>query len=291
MDDAPTEVTIRSKDVDLYARATEPESRAAATIVLLSGVGFHSFEYVDLARCLAVAGYASVAFDYRGHGRSGGKRGRWTLADLVADTRAVVDWTIGRESRPVVLFGNSLGAMVSILAANADERIAAVAASNCPARVADFLLTPARRLLFGIAKAIAPALPIRISLNHFYRYDQLIADPEWVGRISNDPLIADARRLSVAAYSSLIDGWDGAHEVQRLSKPILLIQGVRDELQPGEQTDLLFSAANEPKSRVSLDAGHLPNIERPELVAASIAHWLGCSLVGAHSEDAVRGST
>jgi pimeloyl-ACP methyl ester carboxylesterase len=269
-----SEVSIPSRSVALYGVATEAGTGGAPTILLLPGVGFHSFEYADLARLLAGAGFSSLAFDYRGHGRSGGKRGRWTLADLVVDTRAAIDWVTARRAEPVVAFGNSLGAMVAIRTANADDRIAAVAASNCAAKVADFLLTPMRRILFASAKAVAPILPVRISLNHFYSYDQLIDNPAWIRRISSDPLIGEARRLSIATYRTLIDEWDGTSEVRQLAQPLLLVQGTRDAFQPGEQTELLYAAARAPKARVRVDTGHLPHLERPDLLVECLAEWL-----------------
>ena len=148
-----------------------------------------------------------------------------------------------------------------------------MSASNCPAHVADFLMTPLRRVLFAIAKAVAVVVPLRISVNNFYAYTDLIDDPAVVDRIAHDAAITDARRLSVAAYRSLIDEWDGPREVARLGTPLLLVQGSRDRLQPAEQTDLLFAAANEPKQHVRLDTGHLPELERPELLADAVLGW------------------
>lgn len=273
MGNATADVTIPSGAVELYGRMTSVEKQDAPTILLLPGVGFHSFEYVELSNLLARERYSSLALDYRGHGRSGGKRGWWTLAELVTDTRAAIDWVLARGSGKVALFGNSLGGMVGIATANADERVAMAAASNCPAHVADFLLTPARRLMFAMAKAVAPVLPLRISLNHFYGYDDLIDDAAWVRRISADQSVSEARRLSVRTYRTLIEDWDGAAEVRKLAQPLLLVQGVRDQLQPGEQTDLLHAAARQSVARVRLDTGHLPNLERPDLLAACLAEW------------------
>ncbi len=274
MAETATDLSLRSAGIELYARVTVPAAPEAPTLLLLPGLGFHSFEYVDLAARLASRGLATIAFDYRGHGRSGGVRGRWTLADLVADTRAVTDWAVAHRAAPVVLFGNSLGGMVSLLAAKADKRIAAVAASNCPARIGDFLLTPTRRVLLACAKAVAPIVPLRISVNHFYGYEQLIDDAAWVERISRDPLIGPARRLSVAAYRSLIEDWDGPAEVARLDRPLLLLSGERDALQPAEQTERLAAAARGPVTHVRFDAGHLPHLQCPEAVAECVAGWI-----------------
>ena len=174
---------------------------------------------------------------------------------------------------PIYLFGNSLGAMVALQTAAGDERVLGVAAANAPARIADFLLTRPRRALFSLAKLVAPVVPVRISVNHFYSYDDLIDDPSWVSAIEADPLVADARRLSVATYSTLLDGWDGPAMVRRLDKPLLLIQGRNDRMQPPRQSELLFEAAKEPKRYELLDTGHLPHLEDPIGLAELLRGW------------------
>lgn len=278
MPDAHT-VSIPASGVTLHGRWVGGDG--AEVFVLLPGLGFHSFEYERLQALLARGNKSSLALDYRGHGRSGGRRGDWTIPLLVSDARAAVDWVLKQRGGPLILFGNSLGGMVAIATGNSDCRVSAVAASNCPAYVGDFLLTPLRRVLFLIAKAIAIVFPLRISVNHFYSYAQLIDDSEVLERIAHDRVIREARRLSIATYRTLLEEWDGEREVARLTKPLLLVQGSRDRLQPPGQTDLLFAAANEPKRRVHLDVGHLPNLERPDLLAKALLEWVVDLALGA----------
>jgi pimeloyl-ACP methyl ester carboxylesterase len=268
----PEPVRFRSDNLDLYGRFRHC-AEDAPTLVLLSGLGFHTFEYEPLAAELAGGGFNSLSFDFRGHGRSEGPRGRWTLDDLAADARQAVDLVSRRCRGPIGVFGNSLGAMVAIPAGCREERIRGVAAANCPARIADFLLTRPRRALFSLAKLIAPVLPLRISVNHFYSYEQLIEDRAWVSAFEADPLIADARRLSAATYSTLLEHWDGPLAVRQLHKPLLLIQGGEDRMQPPRQSRLVFEAANDPKRYEIVDAGHLPHLEDPERLARLLIEW------------------
>lgn len=284
MAESRREVTIQSTEARLFARLVEAEGGINGTMLLLPGLGFHTFEYERLQALLAGGGMTSLAVDYRGHGRSTGSRGRWTLGLLVEDVRATIEWVRARRTGPVVLLGNSLGAMVAIATASADPRVAAVVASNCPAHVADFLMTPMRRALFAVAKVITILWPLRLSVDHFYSYSDLIDDAELVGRISRDEAVLDARRLSVASYRAFIDEWDGTREVAKLTKPLLLVQGSRDRLQPPEQTDLLFASANEPKELLRLDTGHLPNLERPDLLAQSVLDWLSRTGLGVQAQ-------
>jgi alpha-beta hydrolase superfamily lysophospholipase len=269
--DAET-ISFRSGDLDLYGQLRH-RGDEAPTVVLLCGLGFHTFEYEPLATQLAAEGWNSLSFDYRGHGRSGGPRGRWTLDELVADCRHAIDFACQRYSGPIGLFGNSLGAMVAILTGVRDDRLHGVAAANCPARIADFLLTRPRRALFSLAKLIGPFAPMRISVDHFYSYEQLIDDRSWVSTIQRDPLIADARRLSVTTLRTLLEAWNGPEAARELHKPLLVIQGQNDHLQPPKQSQLVFEVANGPKKYEVLDTGHLPHLEAPKMIAGVLIEW------------------
>ena len=266
-------VGFRSGDVDLYGRLRH-RVEEAPTVVLLSGLGFHTFEYEPLATALAAAGLNTLSFDYRGHGRSGGPRGRWTLDELAADCRHAIDLVRQRDRGPIVLFGNSLGAMIAILTAARDERPLGVIAANTPAHIGDFLLTRPRRALFALAKLIGPVAPLRLSVDHFYSYEQLIDDPSWVATIRRDPLIADARRLSVRTLRALLETWNGTEAARKLHKPLLVIQGRNDHMQPPHQSQLVFEAANDPKQHELIDTGHLPHLEAPTMLAELLAAWL-----------------
>lgn len=273
-------VSLRSGDLVLYGRLRHCAA-AAPTLVLLSGVGFHTFEYEPLATELAAAGLNVLSFDFRGHGRSGGRRGRWTLEELVTDTRTAIDCARRRHDGPIGLFGNSLGAMIAVLTGSRDRRLAGVVAANCPARIGDFLLTRARRTLFALAKLTAPVAPLRISIDHFYAYEQLIDDPSWVSTIRRDPLIADARRLSAGTYRELLETWDGPQAARELLAPLLVIQGRHDNLQPPRQSELVFEAARSRQSSVDgrtryelVDTGHLPHLEAPAMLAERLVEWM-----------------
>lgn len=270
-------VTFGSGELVLHGRLRH-RGAAAPTVVLLSGVGFHTFEYEPLATELAARGLNALSFDFRGHGRSGGPRGRWTLDDLVADTRHAIDYARRGHDGPIVLFGNSLGAMIAILTGTRDQRLAGVAAANCPARIGDFLLTRPRRALFAAAKLIAPVAPLRISIDHFYTYEQLIEDASWVSTIRHDPLITDARRLSAGTYRELLETWDGPRAARELHTPLLVIQGRNDNLQPAQQSRLVFEAAGslaDGRARYELvNTGHLPHLEAPEMLAGKLIEWI-----------------
>jgi alpha-beta hydrolase superfamily lysophospholipase len=82
----------------------------AANVLIVHGLGEHSGRYVHVGRSFAEAGFRTVAFDLRGHGRSDGRPvfiRRYE--ELAADVDYVVNHLIGN---PAFLFGHSFGAQL-----------------------------------------------------------------------------------------------------------------------------------------------------------------------------------
>ena len=123
--------------VDLYIREKwrdEPPAATQMPVVLLHGAGMDSagfdvpVENASLVDSLARHGVYTIAFDFRGHGRSSRVADGFSVCveTSVADTLAVLDYV--REitgAAQVVLIGVSYGTVVaSVVAERSPERIA-----------------------------------------------------------------------------------------------------------------------------------------------------------------------
>ena len=85
-------------------------------VVLVHGLGDHVGRYGDLVRVLVSRRYTVFAYDLRGHGRSGGRRGDVDRFDVHVDDLDVVWAEAGRvlpETTPF-LYGHSMGGLVAI---------------------------------------------------------------------------------------------------------------------------------------------------------------------------------
>ncbi len=249
----------------------------APIITLLHGLGFHSFEYEALAQLLAQSGLSSLAFDFRGHGRSEGPRGHWVLQDLVEDALNAVAMVSRRAEGPIGVFGNSLGAIVGVYLAARTTRVRSLVASGCPTRVADFAVNRWRRSLLSVLRAVARVVPIRVSVNHFIPYGRILLRPEITAQVRRDRLITDARRFAPATYADMF-AWNALGAVSEVKVPLLVLYALHDGLQPPEQSTMLFEAAHGDKALRALDTGHVPNLENPEVVAAILVDWFGKTL-------------
>jgi len=83
------------------------------------------------ARILAASGFATLAFDHRGYGESGGRPGHEDSQGKLADLRAAVGFLAGRGEAAgagIGIVGICLGGGYAVRAAAADPRVKAVAA-------------------------------------------------------------------------------------------------------------------------------------------------------------------
>lgn len=86
---------------------------AVATVVFLPGVGSYGRFYAPLGQALARAGFHMVAVDRPGHGWSDGPRGDCTVPEALRVTELVMEDARRRFGLPVVLFGSSLGGVLT----------------------------------------------------------------------------------------------------------------------------------------------------------------------------------
>ncbi|HEY8473627.1 MAG TPA: alpha/beta fold hydrolase [Natronosporangium sp.] len=190
-----------------------------------------------------------VSFDFRGHGRSGG---RSTVGDLeVLDLAAAVDWARRLGYPRVATVGFSMGAAVAIRHAASHRGLAAVVAISGPARWY-YRGTPGmRRVHWVIEKRL--------------------------GRLTGRVL----RRTRIAAT-----GWDPVPEPPDVAAakiaptPLLIVHGDRDQLFPVEHAHALYAAAGEPKQLwIEAGFGHAENAADPALIRR-IGDWLAETATG-----------
>ena len=107
----------------LFLPPTEPR----AGVVILHGAGSAKESHFDFARKAAAHDMAAIAFDARGHGRTGGEFGPGAVDDVLAICALL------RERVPrIALRGSSMGGFLALEAAAADGDADAVVAI-CPA--------------------------------------------------------------------------------------------------------------------------------------------------------------
>ena len=120
---------ITSGAVKLHLDVIEVDKKRP-TVVFMPGTNAYAILYGEFLSGLADQGYNIVGFDPRGHGRSGGARGSYTMPELMSDYRAAIRYARARFGDPVVLSGSSQGGIASFYLAAEGYPIAGAVCHN-----------------------------------------------------------------------------------------------------------------------------------------------------------------
>jgi alpha-beta hydrolase superfamily lysophospholipase len=171
-----------------WQRYVPPSPRA--TVAVLHGGGDHSGRYAGVTRALARAGFTVALLDFRGHGRSAGRR--WHVSsfeDYVQDLDAFMARVREADGgRAPFVVAHSQGALVAIHWALAARRdVAGFVLTSPYLRLA--LKPPALKLLAAqVVGRVIPWLPVSTGL----RVIDLTSDVEMQRWTDADPLYGRA---------------------------------------------------------------------------------------------------
>ena len=275
-----------------------PVDAPRAVVLVSHGASEHSARYDRFAHALNDAGFAAIALDHRGHGRTSSVEGRAVMGP--GGGEAVVDdlhelYTAARSefgAVPVLLFGHSLGALIAFayLSRHADGLRAAVLC-GFPADVNG--VAALGELLQGFADAGQRDEPIADLLSNNNtafepartRYDWLSRDPVEVDRYIADPLCGDDHPLT---YGYLIDLFGvvapASERLDAISCPVFVIAGDHDPAAgmgayPTGLAEALRAAGVDVECRLYEDARHeLLNETNRDEVTADVVAWFGTQL-------------
>ncbi len=241
-------------------------------VVLSHALGCDLHMWDDVAALLR-DDHSVLRYDHRGHGRSEGAAGPFTIEALAEDAAAL----IRREAtgRPVHFVGLSMGGMtVQALAVAQPGLLASVTIANSSAWYPDRAPWQARVQTVR-AQGIAPIADGAVAR---WLTPGFVATPEGAAAaarlratlVASDPAAYIASCEAVAA----IDFRDGN---RRINRPTLVIGGLQDEATPLAMSQQIAEAV-EGARLVTIDAAHISAVERPaDFVALLREFWRGVS--------------
>ena len=168
----------------LFVREMKPDGRAKGAFLLLHGMESHSGWFVDCAARLVRNGWAVVAYDRAGWGKSPGPRGHMgSYRDLV-ETAAKFAGKIRKKYGSVHLAGMSWGGMAALYLALRREWLFDSVALIAPGIAAqrDFPLRDKALVAYDFLLGNNGTL-----VQPSFRVDHFTRDPQWQNFINNDP--------------------------------------------------------------------------------------------------------
>lgn len=221
------EAPLKTSDgLTLYSQTWRP-GEAKAVVCLVHGLGEHSGRYEHVGEALAEAGFALLAFDLRGHGKSEGQRGHAPSYEaLMADISLLLGHAEQRfPDKPRFLYGHSLGGNLVInYTLRHQPMIAGVIATGPALRTA--FEPPAWKINLGkLMYRLWPKLAMSNELDR----QGLSRDPKVVLAYETDPMVHD--RISARLALDLLESgeWALAH-ADKFPLPLLLMHGGQDRL-------------------------------------------------------------
>ena len=133
-------ITYHNEGVPLAATLYLPDEiergRRLPGVILLTGyIATQKIALPDVAAYYTERGYAALAVDYRGFGKSGGPRWRLMCDERIRDTRMAITWFEGQsEVDPdrVGIYGSSFGGSIAVAVAAIDRRARAIVCLGSP---------------------------------------------------------------------------------------------------------------------------------------------------------------
>ncbi len=262
----------------------------APVVVLVHGLGLSTKSWGRVPELLAPT-HRVVAYDLRGHGRSGTpETDDYSLSAHAADLGAVLGHVLASGERAVVV-GNSFGGGVILAHAHHEpgHRMSGVVFAGSSGSSVTLPGFPIRgmprwseawlrsgwlQVLHGVAAVAKTLRPVGPVSNLLVRRTAFTPDSprEAVERVRDDFL---ATPRTVLVRTILASGSeDGSELAPQLKVPALVLHGDSDPQIPQENVEKLLAALPEAELVTFEGAGHMLALTHAERVAQQIARWV-----------------
>lgn len=247
-----------------------------AVVVLAHGMGEHSNRYTHVAQKLTDNGFAAVAFDHFGHGKTGGKRGHNPNFEAVLES---VEKVIKKAKsvfpkKPIFLYGHSMGGntIVNYVLRRNHDLKGAVATSP-------FLKLafnpPAVKIFVGkLLQHIAPSLTMGNELD----VNAISRDEKEVKSYIQDPLVHSKISPNYSIKFIETGKW-AIQNGHKLAIPMLLVHGTEDSIIDYRGTEAFAKNSKHAKLKLYEGGYHeLHNDLCKEEMLQDVVDWLNSQL-------------
>ncbi len=242
------------------------------TVVFLHGAGMDATVWALQTRWFAHHGFAVLALDFPGHGRS--ESAALPTIEAMADWVARVLTAVGAS--PATIVGHSMGSLVALaLAARQSERVNRLA-----------LVGTAQRMkvgpdLLAAAKADSPDAFAMVNLwGHGARAGLGQAETPGLWMAGGGQRLLERSQPGVLAVDLVAcnDFVSDDTAVGNVRQPVLILQGARDMMTPLKGAKALASALPDPTLIPYAEAGHMLMVEEGARVLADLSAFVPRSL-------------
>ena len=267
---------IRGGRLNLTIMAHE---KGRHTLVFIPGTSVYAKLYIGFIHAMYREGFNVVSFDPRGHGKSSGPRGDYTLNGIVDDALAVCAYAKNRFEGKLAVAGSSQGGMVAFYLAARDASLAAAVCHN----LADLngkdnlvlsrlkipaFLSPLAHASMTLYKNFAFPTALYLDLKR----ETLPDGRDAAGFLKKDPLAVTW--ITFRALDSLMKT-PLAKPVEKITVPVMVVHSDRDHIFPQEYVESIYRRLNCEKEFFLLkNREHLILTNNVDEVTPTVAAWL-----------------
>ena len=224
--------------LDIFNNAGEKKS-----IVFFPGTGAASEFYATFLEAVAYKGFNVIGIDPIGHGHSSGKKGDFTMQQLLLNLRDAVAFTRNKFPGTVGIMGSSQGGIVVYYAALEGIKVDAVVAHNAALVYKDFLNIIRNP---GLNKRLLPVIDylkthfpfLKIPTAGYLNWKKAFTNPKMLKIFEGDKLFRGS--YTIRAIASLKDYVPDIKDLPM--PPTMIITGTKDEIIPKEVSERAFYA-------------------------------------------------
>jgi alpha-beta hydrolase superfamily lysophospholipase len=240
-------------------------------VLLVHGLGEHSGRYEHVGNQLTGAGLDVTAYDHRGMGGSGGRRGdveRWSLYHDDLEAR-LADVRVVAKGRPTIVYAHSLGGLIAA-GYLVDERPKPdVAILSSPAL--DSALPGWKKRLAPMLARVGPTVEIANGIDG----TTLSRDPSVAARTADDPLCVKVSTARFGTLALVEQARVRAAAPNGFGVPTLVIHGEADGLVPTDASAILGDAPLVQRRTYPGLRHELHNEPEGPAIVDEIIAWLG----------------
>ena len=249
-----------------------------ARMVIAHGLGEHSGRYLNVVNRLVPKGITIFAPDFRGHGKSDGKRGHvLSFGDYREDLDSMLKVAV-KEKKPGMkcfLLGHSMGGLIAInCAISRQETIDGLIISSPSLGVA--VKVPAVKAVLG--KAMSSLWP-GLSLNNELDASKISHDEKVVAAYRNDSLVHD--RVTARWFTEFLSAMENANnQVSKIKVPFLMQIAGDDHLVNAAASKAFFEKLSSKDKTLHVYDGLYHEIfnekeEERKLALDDLENWIG----------------
>ncbi|MFV0446267.1 MAG: lysophospholipase [Planctomycetaceae bacterium] len=217
-------VTASSDGTPLFVRVHRPLSAGMRRqLVIVHGAGQHGGRYDPLASLAVTRGWTVVAFDLRGHGRSGGVPTHLDQFDQYLEDIDAVLLAVAVNPARSVLFGHSLGGLIVARYLQTRDAVFGAAVLSSPLLALRLKVSQMKLAVGRLCALMAPRTRFKTEI----REEHLTSNVAALERRRSDPL--SHRSVTAGWYFQVLDAvCEAWNATDRVALPLMILQGDAD---------------------------------------------------------------